>query len=253
MKRTDILIFFCFTMIIVGFAAQMSLEKPSVEMGREIYNENCAVCHGEAGDGSGTSGAFDFTDHEQMITKNSSYFFEKITAGIPGTAMPAFNGISIDNRWNVIAYSWTFWANQPDTGKGKNIFEKNCALCHGLTGDGSGLAGAFNFTDIEVMRGVKPALFFDSVSNGKPGTAMPAWNNTLSENERWDTVKYVWNFQFGDYPGFPRSSETPTPVQEIPSGESIWYRTAGGVAIIFISAVLTLFVIYLFVKGVIER
>jgi mono/diheme cytochrome c family protein len=29
------------------------------------------------------------------------------------------------------------------------------------------------------------------ITNGIPGTAMPAWANVLSEAERWDVVNYI--------------------------------------------------------------
>ncbi len=52
------------------------IEQFSLNSGREIFDSNCAVCHGEKGDGSVFKGAFDFTNNERMITNNSSVFFD---------------------------------------------------------------------------------------------------------------------------------------------------------------------------------
>lgn len=66
------------------------IEKPSISSGREIFNSNCADCHGEKGDGSLLKGSFNFTDNELMINKSLSLFFNVVTKGVPGTAMPSF-------------------------------------------------------------------------------------------------------------------------------------------------------------------
>ena len=53
-----------------------------------------------------------------------------------------------------------FPPEMPSAVRGRQTFEANCAKCHGMAGDGSGLAGAANFTDIEFMRGAIPGSTF---------------------------------------------------------------------------------------------
>ena len=87
-----------------------------------------------------------------------------------------------------------FPPQMPSALRGKAIFEASCASCHGAAGDGSGLRGAADFTDLEFMRGEKPAEFFEAIRDGVEGTAMPAWGGTLSEMDIWDVLYYEWSF-----------------------------------------------------------
>ncbi len=87
-----------------------------------------------------------------------------------------------------------FPAEKPSAVRGKGIFAANCAVCHGAAGDGSGLQGAANFTNVELVRGEKPSEFFTAIRDGVAGTAMPAWGETLSEMEIWDVLYYERGF-----------------------------------------------------------
>jgi predicted ferric reductase/mono/diheme cytochrome c family protein len=82
----------------------------------------------------------------------------------------------------------------PSAVRGQKVFEANCATCHGAAGDGSGLPGAADFTDVEFMRRKKPAEFFEAIRDGVEGTAMPAWGDTLSEMDIWDVLYYETTF-----------------------------------------------------------
>jgi mono/diheme cytochrome c family protein len=83
---------------------------------------------------------------------------------------------------------------KPSAERGSAIFAANCAVCHGAAGDGSGLPGAANFTDPNLVRNTSPADFFVRIRDGFPGTAMPAWGGTLSEMEMWDVLYYERSF-----------------------------------------------------------
>lgn len=234
------------SLLVFGLLSSMAeypAEKPSLSAGREIFISNCAGCHGEKGDGSGLKGAFNFTDNGLMITKNSSVFFDAVTNGVQGTGMPSFTGISDSQRWDVVAYLWTFWADNESVERGKNIYQKNCASCHGI--NGYGINGTFDFTNSSVLVRKEPEIFFMSVSDGIKGTAMLPWKDSLSEDERWDTVKYVWTFQFKDY----SSSQTPLEA----ANRSPWYFTPVGMGIATISIILAIAILYLFGKGMQER
>jgi len=235
----------------IGMASgDYPVEKSSLSSGREIFDSNCTGCHGEKGDGSALKGTLNFTNNEVMINKNSSVFFNVVTNGVPGTAMPSFEKLSIPQRWDAIAYLWTFWADMAGVEYGKSIYQKNCASCHGMNGDGSGFTTAFDFTNLSMMVLKEPEVFFKSIGNGVQGTAMPPWKNSLSENERWNVVKYIWTFQFKDYP-----NSFPSPIMTLPeiSGNKQWYYTPIGTGILAISIILAALVLYLFGKGMQER
>ena len=81
-------------------------------------------------------------------------------------------------------------------GRGRDLFAKYCALCHGKRGDGDGARNE-NFstpprdlTDSEWRDSTSPRLVFVSIREGVPGTAMPSWRR-LSVGETWDLVAYI--------------------------------------------------------------
>lgn len=199
LKLTLLSIFICIVLLISTVTAvQFPIEKPSVVSGKKIYNLNCIGCHGVKGDGSVFKGAPDFTDHEIMKDKTSSVFFDAVSEGLRGTSMPGFTNLPISQRWDVLAYIWTFWADKDSAERGKKIFESKCVSCHGIKGDGTKRPDAFVFTKPANMDRT-PSAYFNSLSEGVPDSSMRLWKNALSENERWDAVKYVWTFQFKDY------------------------------------------------------
>ncbi|MGD9315744.1 MAG: c-type cytochrome [Anaerolineae bacterium] len=87
-----------------------------------------------------------------------------------------------------------FPPEMPSAERGMAVYADNCVACHGEAGDGSALAGSANFTDVDFMRGEKPAEFYEAIRDGVQGSAMPAWGETLSEMEIWDVLYYEWAF-----------------------------------------------------------
>ncbi len=154
-----------------------------VEAGRGIYLRRCSFCHGLLGDGEGpaakyldprprdfTLGTFKFrTTHSGELPTDED-LFRTVSRGLVGTAMQSFdrdlikNGLSEEERWQVISYIKTFAYEFEDpeldpvaTGKvislpsnpapydaetiarGAKVFEKaQCWSCHGKLGRGDG-------------------------------------------------------------------------------------------------------------------
>src|SRR5262245_1394003 len=80
---------------------------------------------------------------------------------------------------------------------GKQIFEKNCASCHGKTGVGDGAMGAeldpkpSNLTDAEWKHGSSDGEMFTVIKDGAKGTGMKAFNSKLAPKDIWNVVNYV--------------------------------------------------------------
>ncbi|MDX1411573.1 MAG: cytochrome c [Nitrospirales bacterium] len=82
----------------------------------------------------------------------------------------------------------------PDNGKG--IYTNFCAACHGAQGKGDGPAGKVltpppaNFTDKKFKnKGDKELI--ETIQNGKPGTGMPPWKNSLSSQQIRDVLAFI--------------------------------------------------------------
>jgi high-affinity iron transporter len=85
---------------------------------------------------------------------------------------------------------------------GKKIFENNCAVCHGMKGNGDGpMAKQFDPSPAVLsdpnLTGDKNSIAYDNfevINVGIANTAMMAWAEVLSENQIWDVTYYLRTF-----------------------------------------------------------
>ena len=91
-----------------------------------------------------------------------------------------------------------------DVTRGKDLYDKWCAECHGESGAGDGSAASYmlprprDFTRAlyQIRTTASGELPTDDdirrvIDDGMPGTAMPAWKTRLSSSERDDLVEYL--------------------------------------------------------------
>ncbi len=80
--------------------------------------------------------------------------------------------------------------------RGRALYQKHCALCHGTEADGKGVrregfpSQARDFTDPAWRHGTSPRRIFYAAREGVHGTAMPSWK-ALDESDTWDIVAWV--------------------------------------------------------------
>lgn len=88
-------------------------------------------------------------------------------------------------------------ADTPLLTRGAEIFQQQCASCHGAAGRADGPAAAgldprpASLADFEALRGASPLDFYRRISSGTPGTAMPAYEGTLAPSDRWAVAVYA--------------------------------------------------------------
>jgi len=86
--------------------------------------------------------------------------------------------------------------------KGKNIYEKNCSSCHGLSGNGDGpMAVKLDPRPAKLsdpkLTGDKNTVAYDNfevINVGIANTAMKSWAGILSETQIWDVTYYIRTF-----------------------------------------------------------
>jgi mono/diheme cytochrome c family protein len=83
---------------------------------------------------------------------------------------------------------------------GRTAFQANCIACHGVGGAGDGPAGqGMTPPPANLLEGHAlyhaDAEFFNWIRNGKPGTAMPAFSESLTDEEIWSTIHYIRELQ----------------------------------------------------------
>ncbi|MFQ5482735.1 MAG: c-type cytochrome, partial [Nitrospinaceae bacterium] len=111
---------------------------------------------------------------------------------------------------------------------GATVYKHMCSFCHGLDGNGGGRATDYLYPwPRDFRKGVfkhrstpSGSLPLDrdiyrTIMQGVPGTAMPAWESALSEEEAWSVIEYIKNFSGRFKNEVPKSAIDPGPV---PSG-----------------------------------
>ena len=92
---------------------------------------------------------------------------------------------------------------------GRTVYYQNCFYCHGdaLAGDGMFAYGLnpipTNFQDVNVLPNFQETFFLWRVSKGGPGmpqeggpwnSAMPVWEEFLTEQEIWEVILFLYDF-----------------------------------------------------------
>ena len=104
------------------------------------------------------------------------------------------------STYNIVPYPKTL----PSLAVGKQVYDENCAQCHGVTGKGDGPGretmnpknpAPANFTDLERMASLSPFKAFNTATFGVEGTAMASFA-ALSEDQRWQVAFYVLSLRF---------------------------------------------------------
>jgi high-affinity iron transporter len=85
---------------------------PSQNHGADLYQAECASCHGDLGAGDGPAAAAldpppaDLSDFFRLSNQSPLDFYRRVTIGVAGTAMPPFEDIlSEEERWAVALYT----------------------------------------------------------------------------------------------------------------------------------------------------
>ncbi len=108
-------------------------------------------------------------------------------------------GVKAESKVAVKSNADMLVATPENIAKGQTLFQTNCTACHGEHADGKGPAAVAlvppprDFTDANAKwtRSRTPEDIFKTVSEGSPGTAMPPFSASLSEEERWSLAHYI--------------------------------------------------------------
>jgi cytochrome c oxidase cbb3-type subunit 3 len=174
----------------LDFAA-LAANDAARSLGRELFLNNCAGCHGA--DARGAVGFPDLTDADWLYGGAPEAIVASITQGRRG-AMPGFGNALPEASVNALATFVPRW-NDPtlDTGSraaGLRAFGIACAACHGADGRGNPALGAPNLTDGIWLYGGTPDRVREAIQLGRAGN-MPAHADLLSAEDIRVVAAYV--------------------------------------------------------------
>ena len=85
-----------------------------------------------------------------------------------------------------------------DLAWGRTFYMSNCFTCHGVTGQGDGPRAYFNiprprnFTSEVARQELNRPRIFNSITNGRVATVMPAWGKVLTEQQIAGLTEFVF-------------------------------------------------------------
>ena len=208
----------------------------TLERGETIYQEQCATCHGDQGLGGAPLGerlgAQGFVNVD--VERSGLYSIYSVVAfGIDEAEHPIFENLFYQDQWAVTHYVHSLIDDpQPDPPEvvervreiaqfglcdpdiragianflqpedeaqlqhGQEVYNAQCASCHGAQGLGDGPAGAAvgarNFQDDpnEWTNGTSPLAIFNTLQQGIIENGMPAYAH-LDDDTNWALTHYV--------------------------------------------------------------
>jgi mono/diheme cytochrome c family protein len=90
------------------------------------------------------------------------------------------------------------YENDPDAPlAGGKLFQRNCAECHGLKGEGGKKGPSLLREDVQQAT---PGSLFWVLTNGVAWHGMPVWSK-LPEPQRWQIVTFLRSFKTSASPG----------------------------------------------------
>ena len=107
---------------------------PDLARGAALYAQNCASCHGAAGDGHGPGSVgldpppIAFSDKVRADQRSVFGLYQVITQGLDGTAMAGFDSLSDEDRWSLAFYVGTFAYPTSETGHGQRLWRDDASL-----------------------------------------------------------------------------------------------------------------------------
>jgi len=221
---------------------------PDAIQGKQVFEANCAVCHGATGNGDGPmattlkapeidpltallglfhiefkaqplpSKPIDFHNRDLENVISPAILFETVTEGRPHTAMPAFGPeasfgankaqtLTNAQRWDANVYEMMFRTNPQELSAAKGLYDAECAVCHGVDGDGKGPRGGEMasqlwswsrgegpgiFTDINYIVQRNPSELTNVIQDGHG--LMPGYRSKLTLDQINGLVDYVYTF-----------------------------------------------------------
>jgi cytochrome c oxidase cbb3-type subunit III len=179
---------------------ELARDPRAVELGRSIFGNQCATCHGALAQGAtGYPNLADGIWHwGGSATEVTQTVLHGRAAQMPGwrqalTSMGGENAVE-----DVVTYVLSLTdnslraTNSDAVARGGKLFGSVCAACHGPEGKGNALLGSPDLTDDYWLYGRSRATVRDAIDKGRNGV-MPAQVPLIGETRARLAAAYVWS------------------------------------------------------------
>jgi mono/diheme cytochrome c family protein len=186
-------------------------EGTPLEVGQNLFAQNCSPCHGDFGEGGENPSRPDdiiapISTAEYLRTRDNFTLKQIISQGQPNFGMApfgsAFGGPLEDDEIDAIVTYIRSWENNPPvelppevavkgeiTLAGDEIFDALCYQCHGPDENGVRVAPSLGDPDFQASNTDQD--IYDIINKGHEATSMIAWGEILSADQITQLVEFI--------------------------------------------------------------
>ena len=160
-------------------SAELAHDPQALAIGRNLFANNCAACHGS--DGRGARGFPNLADRDWLWGGTPEAIETTISQGRTGMMAPWSEVLGTKGVADAAAFVLSLSGRKADTGDaaaGRAQFMTYCVACHGPEGKGNQDLGAANLTDDIWLHGGTPERIRETIANGRQ-SVMPAHADRL--------------------------------------------------------------------------
>ena len=171
----------------------LSKDEAALKIGERLYASYCTTCHGS--DARGARGYPNLRDDDWLFGGEPENIKASIMNGRNALRPPWESILGESKVFDVTSYVEQLAGREVDSlhaSKGKEIFNINCAACHGLEGKGNPMIGAPNLTDDIWLYGGSQKKIIESIMQGRNGI-MPAHEEFLGEAKVHILSAYIYS------------------------------------------------------------
>ena len=163
--------------------------------GRQLFLDTCITCHDRAN-----------VHDEGPVWEASAVSFPRNNTSFSYPQVDDISEASVYARHEIAPVLTS--PNEMEK-RGEQLFQDNCAFCHGADGTGKNWIGSFleprprDLTDPKIMKGMTLQRLRRAIEDGLIDTSMPAWKDVLKKREIDALIAYI-HTAFHPLPGYEK-------------------------------------------------
>ncbi len=224
-------------------AAGDTLDSAQSAEAAALYQQYCALCHGDDRAGYQADHAPSLKSRSLLATGYPRFMYTTVAYGRANTAMEGYStemGGPLDRDQIRLLLRWLVELEdvEPvaldhdavvtgDARRGETLYAKHCASCHGA--DGQGIT-APSLGDPALLANAPDAFLKYAIVNGREGTPMVSFADQLPEEDINALVAFLRSQASGWKPEPPELVEPPAPADYVlnPDGEAPEFTLRAG-------------------------
>ncbi len=171
----------------------LAQNEDALKIGERLFASYCTTCHGS--DARGARGYPNLRDNDWLYGGTPENIKTTIMHGRQGAMPPWGSILKHEDVFNVVSYVEQLAGREVDAmhaSLGAEVFQTNCAVCHGADGKGNQQLGAPNLTDDVWLYGGSQKKIMETIESGRNGK-MPAHKEFLGEAKVHILAAYIYS------------------------------------------------------------